>query len=188
VFKENYKCIHIQTFQTYFYVNVVAILFRSTVVSLRTMKNMSEPLFKVWLIHNWMFSFAVMRMNCIWETHSSNLGHSTGFHNRDWLDQWYSTWDTCTPGGYVQLKKYILFHDKHWIIRARFRVSHRRPAHNDIRFWSVITISLSLSFKWFLSGQLVPFYSTQCVGTWLILDSRFSNLINYFGCNSFNLF
>jgi hypothetical protein len=30
-------------------------------------------------------------------------------------------------------KKNVLFRDKHWIIRARFRVSHRRPGRKDIR-------------------------------------------------------
>jgi hypothetical protein len=69
------------------------------------------------------------------------------------LDQWYSTWGTRTPGGtrrhlkgYVKLKKInILFHDKHWIIRARFRVSHKRPERKDMRFGSAI-LSLSLLY------------------------------------------
>jgi hypothetical protein len=65
------------------------------------------------------------------------------------VEQWYSTWGTCTPRGtgrhlrgYVKLKK-KLFHDKHWIVRARFRVSHRRSGCKDIRFGSSI-FSLSL--------------------------------------------
>jgi hypothetical protein len=48
-----------------------------------------------------------------------------------------------TSYGYVQLKKKILFRDKHWGIRARFRVSRRRPERKDIEFGSVI---FSLSF------------------------------------------
>jgi hypothetical protein len=68
------------------------------------------------------------------------------------LTQWYSTWGTRTLGGtrrhfrgYVKLKKYILFHDKHWIIRARFRVSHNWPGRKDMRFGSAIFFSLSLT-------------------------------------------
>jgi hypothetical protein len=86
-------------------------------------------------------------------------------------NQWYSTWGTRTPGGnrrhlrrYVKLKKNIinvLFHDKHWIIRARFRVSHKRSGRKVMRFGSAaIFFSLSLSFMRFLSGRLVLFYST----------------------------
>jgi hypothetical protein len=67
------------------------------------------------------------------------------------LDQWYSTWGTHTPGckrrhlrGYVKLKIYIyiLFYDKHWIIRATFRVGHKRPRRKDMRFGSAISLSL----------------------------------------------
>jgi hypothetical protein len=50
------------------------------------------------------------------------------------------------PRGYIKLKKiYILFHDKHWIIRARFWVSHKRPGCKDMRFGRAISLSLSLS-------------------------------------------
>jgi hypothetical protein len=66
------------------------------------------------------------------------------------LDQWYSTWGTRRHlRRYVRLKNYIyiyiLFHAKHWIIRARFRVSHRSAGSTDIRFGSAISLSLSLS-------------------------------------------
>jgi hypothetical protein len=78
-----------------------------------------------------------------------------------WLDQWYSTWGTRRYlRGYVKLKIYILFHDKHWIIRARFRVSHKTPGRKDMRFGTAIFLSLSLSFMRFLSGRLVSFHST----------------------------
>jgi hypothetical protein len=107
------------------------------------------------------------------------------------LEQWYSTWGTRRHlRGYVTLKKiYILFHDKHLIIRARFRVSHRRPGRKDIRFGSAI--SLSRHFMRFFSGRIVFFYSTQYVGTWLVL-AFFSfetyYLTHYFGCNFFYMF
>jgi hypothetical protein len=69
------------------------------------------------------------------------------------LWQWYSTWGTRTPGGtlrhlrgYVEFKKInILFHDKHWIIMAIFRVSHKRPGRKNMRFGSAI-FSLSLLY------------------------------------------
>jgi hypothetical protein len=70
------------------------------------------------------------------------------------IGQWYSTWGTRTPWGmrrhlkgYVKLKtnKYI-FHDKHCIIRARFRVSHKSPRRKDMRFGSAISLSLSLLY------------------------------------------
>jgi hypothetical protein len=38
-----------------------------------------------------------------------------------------------------------IYRDKYWIMRARFRVSHRTPGRKDIRFWSAISLSLSLS-------------------------------------------
>jgi hypothetical protein len=62
------------------------------------------------------------------------------------------------PPGYVKLNIYILFHDKHWIIRARFRVSHGRPGCKAIRFGNAISLSLSLSLSsppscdYYLSG------------------------------------
>jgi hypothetical protein len=74
----------------------------------------------------------------------------------EWLlitvEQWYSNWGTCTLGGtrrhlrgYVKLTKInILFHDKHWIIRARFRVSHKRP---DVRTCDLGASFLSLSLS-----------------------------------------
>jgi hypothetical protein len=40
----------------------------------------------------------------------------------------------------------ILFLDTHWIIRTRFRVSHRRPGCKDIRFTRIISLSLSPSW------------------------------------------
>jgi hypothetical protein len=43
------------------------------------------------------------------------------------LFQWYSPGGTRRHlRGYVKLYIYILFHDKHWIIWVRFRVSHKR--------------------------------------------------------------
>jgi hypothetical protein len=57
------------------------------------------------------------------------------------------------PRGYVKLKKInILFHDKHWIIRARFRVSHKRPRCKDMRFGSAIFFSLSPLCDSYLGG------------------------------------
>jgi hypothetical protein len=62
------------------------------------------------------------------------------------LVQWYSTWGTQRHlRAYVKLKKNLLFHDKHWIIRAIFRVSHKRPGCKDMRFGSII-FSLSLLY------------------------------------------
>jgi hypothetical protein len=49
-------------------------------------------------------------------------------------------------GGKWNQKENILFHDKHGIIRARFRVSHNRPGSKNMRFGSAIcSLSLSLS-------------------------------------------
>jgi hypothetical protein len=86
-----------------------------------------------------------------WAAHAGkrNFLEDRGGHG---LKQWYSTWGTRTLGdtrrlkGYVKFKKKILFHDKHLIIRARFRVSHRRPGRKNIRFGKAISLSLSLSF------------------------------------------
>jgi hypothetical protein len=47
--------------------------------------------------------------------------------------------------GYAELKKYVLFRDEHRIIRARFRVSHTRPGHKDIRLGAQF-FSLSYNF------------------------------------------
>jgi hypothetical protein len=88
---------------------------------------------------------------CILSTNSSRFNFIR--INPFSLEQWYSTWGKRTPGGmrrhlrgYVKLKKYILFHDKHWIIRARFRVSHKWP---DVRTCDLgaqfLSLSLSLS-------------------------------------------
>jgi hypothetical protein len=64
----------------------------------------------------------------------NSVGSIREYHR---LNQWYSTWGTRRHlREYVKLKKYIyvLFRDKCCIIRARFRVSHRRPGYKDIRF------------------------------------------------------
>jgi hypothetical protein len=59
---------------------------------------------------------------------------------------WSTTWGTRTPGGtrrhvrgtwkhltgYVKSKN-LLFCHKHWIIKTRFRVSHRTPGRKDFR-------------------------------------------------------
>jgi hypothetical protein len=66
----------------------------------------------------------------------------------------------------VNIIKYRLFLDRHWIIRARFRVSHRRPGLKDIRFGGTIFPPHSpLCYP-------IPFYSTQWIGTWLNTRGR----------------
>jgi hypothetical protein len=54
----------------------------------------------------------------------------------DPVGQWYSIWGSRTPGGTrKRLTEYIkwekIFRFKHWIIRARFRVSRRRPGRKN---------------------------------------------------------
>jgi hypothetical protein len=71
------------------------------------------------------------------------------------LDLWPLIWGTPTPRGmrkrrrgYVKTSyRYVKFKkkkcDKSWITRARFRVNHRRPGHQDIRFGRAISLSCS---------------------------------------------
>jgi hypothetical protein len=86
------------------------------------------------------------------------FGCRKGIYDIKHVDWWSSTWGTRSPGGtrrylwghtkktgYVKIEKTIvLFRDKHWIIRARPRVSHRRPGRKDIRVGSAFFLSLSL--------------------------------------------
>jgi hypothetical protein len=81
-------------------------------------------------------------------------GYESNLHRRQnvmYLEQWSSTWGTRIAGctripltGYVKLKKKI-FCDKHRIIGARFRVSHRRPGHMGIRFQSATFLSYNFA-------------------------------------------
>jgi hypothetical protein len=79
---------------------------------------------------------------------------------RSSLKQWSLTWGTRNLegtrrhlAGYVKFKK-KLFHGKHWIIMARFRVSDRRRGCKDIRFETAISLSLSLSLIWFFFAKI----------------------------------
>jgi hypothetical protein len=56
--------------------------------------------------------------------------------------------------GVWKIGKSILFRDKHWIIRPRFRFSHRRPGRKDIRFEGAI-FSLSLLFEMQIIDSLI---------------------------------
>jgi hypothetical protein len=99
---------------------------------------------------------------------------------------------TATPAACTS--HYVLFHDKHWIIRARFRVSHRRPGPKDVRFGSAISLSLSLSLLYAIhiwAASFILFHVVRWNGT----DSWFSFFsfktyywTQYFECNLFNLF
>jgi hypothetical protein len=87
---------------------------------------------------------------------------------------------------------YLLFHDKHWIIRDRIRVSHRRPGHKDIRFGSAIFLSLSLLYAIIIwAASIILFHTVRWNVTEFLL-SFFSfktyYLVHYFECNLFNLF
>jgi hypothetical protein len=69
------------------------------------------------------------------------------------------------------------FRDEHWIIRARFRVSHRRPRRKDIKFGSAISLSLSRSYNFASLKYICSF-----------INFIWYYLIYYFWCNLFNLF
>jgi hypothetical protein len=116
-------------------------------------------------------------------------------HRTPWrytLEQWFSTWGTRRHfRGYVKLKIYALFHDKHWIIRALFRVSHRKP---DVRIFDLGAPFLSLSLLYAIlisAASFILFHAVRWNGTesWFSFFSfKTYYLTHYFECNLFNLF
>jgi hypothetical protein len=94
------------------------------------------------------------------ERNKSNLT-STIFNVVLGPEQWSSTWSTRIAEGTRRHLRGVpeniipgmlngekIFRDKHGIIRARFRVSHRRPGRKDIRFGSAIFLSLPIYFRY----------------------------------------
>jgi hypothetical protein len=62
--------------------------------------------------------------------------------------------------------------EEHCIIRARFRVSHRRPGYDDIRSYHFALLKYLFSFINFCT----------------MFKFSLVSLIHYFGCHLFNLF
>jgi hypothetical protein len=87
----------------------------------------------------------------------------------------------------VKFKKRKCYLMTNWLIRARFRVSHRRPGKH-FRFGSAISLSLPPNAILIWAASFILFHMVR----WNMTDSWFSvfsfkiyYLIHYFGCNLF---
>jgi hypothetical protein len=133
--------------------------------------------------------------------------HLSGYHNNSevydlWADGREDTFSEktsiirylgnfpCCLGSEPQRARHnILFRDKHWIIGARFRVSHRRPGRKDIRFGKAISLSLLyVILIWAAIFILLHVVRWNVTDYWFSLFSfKTCYLTHYFGCNLFNL-
>jgi hypothetical protein len=76
---------------------------------------------------------------------------------------WYAKISYCVCK--IEKKKtYICFYDKHWIIRARFGVTHRRPGCKYSRFGSAISVSLSYNFSFSKISSFFYLYMKLLLG------------------------
>jgi hypothetical protein len=79
--------------------------------------------------------------------------------------------------GYSKIKRLITFNDKHWKIRARFGMSHRRTGRKDIPVGSTIHFSITQFSLLKYLYYIIKFYEILSFSTLLLC-----NCLIYFSC------